>query len=547
MDRRTFLASIAAATVAVACTSEDDGDSNSAKGSSDGPTTGADSAKAVAAATPAPAPSLATGSFALGVASGDPLVDRVMLWTRLAAEPTAVGGGSPDDDVEVAYDVATDDAFSTLVASGVVTATAELAHSVHVDVTGLQPDTWYWYRFRAGDQTSPVGRTRTVPAAGSTPERMRFVFASCQDYQWGHYAAWRHAAAVDDLDLVLFLGDYIYETNLGDLSPDASGARVWANASASTLADYRQRYAQTRSDQSLQAAHHAAPWVTVFDDHEVSNNYAGDVGQADVTRPASRERRLAAYQAWYEHTPTRIDPAPSEFGDLPVHRSVAFGDLVSLFAIETRQHADPPPCRTEPAPGTPPLALTDDGPACEAMDDPDRTNLGTEQEAWLVDGLTSSPSTWNVIGNPILFAGLNVGTAESPEYTRDTWDGYRAVRRRVIDAVVDGKVSNPVVVTGDWHASFVLDVSAEPGGETVMPELLATSITTVNFSQDYRAANPHVRYFDGTHHGYGLVTVTPDELRCDFTYVADVWDPASPVAQVDSWRVRAGSHEAEPA
>ena len=538
MDRRTFLTSLAAAGVAVACSTDD---------SSSSTATTAKRSNTVTAATPAAAPGLAPGSFALGVASGDPLSDAVMLWTRLAASPAAVDGGSPTTDVEVAYDVATDEAFEHLVASGTTVATADLAHSVHLDVTGLRPDTWYFYRFRAGDQTSPVGRTRTFPVADATPDRFRFVFASCQDFQWGHYGAWRHVASEADLDAVVFLGDYIYETNLGDLSPDGSAQRVWANGAAVSLADYRQRYAQTKGDASLQAAHHAVPWVTVFDDHEVSNNYAGDVAQGDVTAPRSRDRRLAAYQAWYEHTPIRITPAPTAFDDLAVHRSAQFGSLATLFAIETRQHADPPPCRVEPAAGTPSLALTDDGAPCPARDDEARSNLGKEQEQWLSSGLTGSDTAWNVIANPILLAGLNVGTADAPKYTLDTWDGYTAARNRLLTAITDGAVANPVVVTGDWHASFVLDVKPTPDAATVMPEFLATSITTVNFAEDYRAANPHVRYFDGTHHGYGAVTVTADEFLCEFKYVADVWDPATEIALVDAWKVVSGAHEAQPA
>ena len=544
MDRRRFLASIAAATVAVACTSDDE--SAGPEGESVGGSTTAP-AQRVEPATPAASPGLAAGSFALGVASGDPLHDRVLLWTRLASAPTVVGAGSPTTDVEVAYDVATDEEFAELVASGVATASASLAHSLHVDVVGLRPATWYFYRFRAGDQTSPVGRTRTLPDPSGDIDRLRFVFASCQDYQWGHYAAWKHAAAEQDLDAVVFLGDYIYETNLGDLSPAKTGERVWANGAALTLDDYRQRYAQTRSDLSLQQAHHAVPWLTVFDDHEVADHYAGDVGHYDGGEPKSRDRRLAAYQAWYEHTPIRIDPEPTSFDDLSVHRSAQFGALATLFAIETRQHADPPPCRADSAAGSTIASLGDEGPDCAESVDPQRTNLGAEQEEWLTTGLADSSTTWNIICNPLMLAGLNVGTADAPEHTRDTWDGYPLVRQRLLDGIVSADVPNPVIVTGDWHASFVLDVKAGPDGDTIAPEFLATSMTTVNFAEDYSAANPHVRYFDGTHHGYGLVTVTADELVCEFKYIADVWDPDSPIEQIDRWRVAAGSPIAEPA
>jgi len=556
MDRRQLLAGFALAGVTAACASNSDESGNGSTTTRDGGDGGDTSGAAVTAAEPAPA-TLTSAAFGLGVASGDPLSDRVMLWTRLATAPAAVGvdgvdlaAADPppvaDGSVEVAFDVATDEGFTDLVVSGIATATPALGHSVHVDVSGLQPDTWYFYRFRAGGQTSAVGRTRTFPAADAEPEQFRFVFASCQDFQWGFYGAWGRAAELPDVDAVVFLGDYIYETTFGDLSPDAAGARVWATPEAFTLDNYRSRYAQTKADPQLQAAHQMAPWIVTFDDHEVANNYAGDVGQADVDQPDSADRRLAAYQAWYEHTPIRIDPLPgdepADFAELRVHRDFSFGSLATLFTIETRQHADPPPCR---AGGD---LNSDDGPGCDEMFDQARTNLGDDQETWLVDGLSSSDASWNILANPILFAGLNVGTADQVEYTRDTWDGYPASRRRVIDAIVGSEVKNPVVVTGDWHASFVLDVKEQPGdaaSETVMPEFLASSISTILFPADYSAANPQVKYFVAEH-GYALVTVTPEDLTCEFHYIADKWDPATPISHIDTFRVLDGEHDARP-
>ena len=532
MDRRRFLGGLAAVTVVSACSGSDD------DASGDGTTS--TTAGPVRAAEPAPA-TLPAEVFALGVASGDPLADRVILWTRLATAPAVdVPSESPDGEVEVAFDVATDEAFEDLVASDVAVARPALAHSVHVDVTGLQPDTWYFYRFRAGDQTSPVGRTRTFPAEDSQPERFRFVFASCQDYQWGHYAAWGRATEQEDVDAVVFLGDYIYESTFGDLSPTRTGERVWATPEATTLEHYRTRYAQVRSDPQLRAAHHMAPWIVTFDDHEVSNNYAGDVGQADIDQPRSAERRLAGYQAWYEHMPIRLDP-PDDFGELEVHRGFAFGSLASLFAIETRQRADVPACRTD---GT---LVSDDGPLCEDTEDEARTNLGEVQETWLHEALASSSTTWNILANPLMLAGLNTGTVETPSYSRDAWVGYPAARRRLLQTITDNEVSNPVAVTGDWHASFVLDVKPDddPEAETVLPEFLASSISTVLFADDYSKANPHMRYFVGEH-GYGLVTVTPEDLRCEFHYIEDEWDPDSPLSHVDTWVVRDGEREAQP-
>ncbi|MGB3412241.1 MAG: alkaline phosphatase D family protein [Microthrixaceae bacterium] len=534
MERRELLVSIALAGVTAACASDSDSPARSGKDKSDKAT------RSVVAAEPATV-ELASTAFPLGVASGDPLSDRVMLWTRVFPADTAA-----EAPVEVAFDVATDPDFTKLVASDVAVAKAELAHSVHVDVSGLNPDSWYYYRFRSGGQTSPTGRTRTFPAADADPEQFRFVFASCQDYQWGQYGAWARAAEIDDLDAVVFLGDYIYEMNLGDLSPDKSGARVWDTPAAMTLGDYRSRYVQTKSDASLQAAHHKAPWIVTFDDHEVSDNYARDVGGSDINEPLSRARRLAAYQAWYEHTPIRLaaPPAgksPEDFAELVVNRGFEFGSLASLFMIETRQNADVPPCRTTAG------YTADDGAACEEMFAEDRTNLGDAQEKWLHGAIADSDAKWNILGNPVMLAGLNIGTAETPTFYRDMWDGYRASRKRLLETVAGSGVSNPVTITGDWHASFVLDVLAEPHNQSsapVMPEFLVSSISTILFPTDYTANNPHVRYFNAEY-GFALATVSTDKFECEFHYLKDVWDPDSPISHVDKWAVGDGESQAK--
>lgn len=553
IDRRAFLAALGAATVVVACSSDGDGDggtvdsgapgSRNAPGSPNAP--GASGGLAVEPASVDPRPDLPEGLFSLGVASGDPLHDRVVLWTRLVADPLAASGGVETGDVELAYDVATDDSFGELVASGTVTAPAALAHSVHLDVAGLDADTWYAYRFRIGDRTSPTGRTRTLPAADASPERFRFVVASCQDFQWGHYAAWRHAADEDGLDAIFFLGDYVYEYSVGDQSPSKTGARVWANDAAVTLDDYRLRYAQVRADVSLQEAHQRVPWMITWDDHEVSNNYAGDVASHDVYESRSRDRRLAGYQAWYEHMPVRITPEPTDFDDMSLHRSFRFGSLASAFVIETREHADPPPCRVDMPDGTPPLAYTDDRPSCEERFDEGRTNLGAAQEEWLLSALRTSDTEWNILANPTMFAGMNIGTREEPAYTLDMWDGYPAVRNRVLAAIVEAEVSNPVVVTGDWHASFVLDVIPDDATDPLMTEFVVTSISSVVFPTDYREANDHIRYFQAKN-GYAVFTVTAEQLVAEFRYLADVWDPMSPIETTDAFAVRSGGRVAEP-
>jgi alkaline phosphatase D len=531
MDRRGFLAGLAA-TTAVACTSR----------STDSSTTST-STKKVVAAEPA-ASELPPNAFATGVASGDPLADRVIIWTRLVADPRAVGGGIPSSPVEVAFDVAEDSGFTKLVASGIAVASPDLGHSVHVDVTGLQPDTKYHYRFRAGSQTSPAGRTQTFPSASQSPDQLRFVFASCQDIQWGRFPLWQHASEEPDLNAVVFLGDYIYEMNFGDQSPEQQGERVWANKEAVTLDDYRVRYAQTNADTQLAAARAVAPWIVTFDDHEVANNYAGDVAQDDLAQPteAAKVRRVAAYQAWYENTPIRITPDPTastDFGSLQVYRDFTYGKLASMFTIETRQQADPPSCRTETG------LASDTGPLCDEAKDPSRTILGMEQEKWLAGKLERSTSEWNIIANPIMLTELNLGTAEAPVTERDTWSGYPASRARLLDAVQDSKVANPVVVTGDWHTSYVFDVKATPDGPTVMPEFLGGSISTIiTADESHKEVNPQVRYWEGKH-CYAVVTVTEAQLKCEFKYVDDIWDRNAPISQTDTFVVKNGEHEAQ--
>lgn len=535
IDRRTFLALLGAGVAATACSGSD----------ADGTATTTTSPPKLAEVDPRS--DLPHDLFALGVASGDPLTDRVMLWTRLVNDPLAPAGNvdPASGDVEVAWDVAADSAFTELVASGTATASAALAHSVHVDVGGLEPDRWYWYRFRIGPRTSPVGRTRTLPKPDADPDRFRFVVASCQDFQWGHYAAWHHVAAEEDLDAVFFLGDYVYEYSLGDQSPSKTGARVWANDVTITLDDYRLRYAQVRSDASLQRVHHAVPWIVTWDDHEVSNNYAGDVGQTDVREPRSRERRLAAYQAWYEHMPIRLDPVPTDFDEIELHRSFRFGSLVTAFVIETREFSDPAACRPDAPTGFDMSTLNDDQPSCEERFDESRTNLGAAQEAWLIESMTTSDTTWNVLANPTMFAGMNVGTREAPMHTMDLWDGYVAVRNRVLSAIAEANVPNPVIVTGDWHASFVLDVIPEGAAEPLMSEFVVTAISSLLFPQDHRGANDHIRYFRALH-GYAVFTVRPSEFVAEYRYLADVWDPLSPIVATDSFVVRAGERVAVP-
>jgi alkaline phosphatase D len=454
---------------------------------------------ASAMAVPArPAAPLPTDPFTLGVASGDPTADGVVLWTRLAPDPTN-GGGMPPEPVAVSWEVATDDAFGTVVATGVTNAIADLAHSVHVEVDGLAADTDHWYRFSVEGWTSPVGRAHTL-AVGS-PASLRFGFVSCQNYASGYYGALAGLAA-EDLDLWLHLGDYIYE------NADGGPARSHGPVEAVTLAQYRDRYGLYKSDLQLQAAHHAACVIPVWDDHEVDNNY-------DVVDAA---RQAAGYRAWYEHQPVRL-PAPTG-PDLEIYRRFTWGDLATFHMIDGRQHRDPAPCGG---------GLAD----CPERLGEDRTMLGAAQLAWLQDGLAGSDAVWDVLGNQVVFAPLPFGAA----FNTDQWDGYPQERDRVWTALKQRP--NPVVVTGDIHAAGVAGLHAVLGDvatERIGTELVGTSVSSrfdpalVDVANSIINALPYIEYGNAADRGYTVVDLSRTELRATYRVVSTIDSPDATIA-----------------
>lgn len=284
-------------------------------------------------------PTFASYPFSLGVASGDPLPDSVVLWTRLAPDPLR-GGGMPEEDVQVEWVVAQDERLTRVVKRGTALAPAALAHSVHLEVSGLEPDRWYWYQFRVAGEASPVGRTRTAPPLEADPRLLRFAFASCQHYEQGFYTAYRHLAN-EDLDLVFHLGDYIYEN-----SGVREQVRFHTYTELATLQDYRNRLALYKTDPDLQAAHAAFPWVVTWDDHEVDNDYAGKISENNDPEAAFLQRRAAAYQAYYEHLPLRRSSMPRG-PDAEIYRSLPFGRLARFYILDTRQYRTDQPCGPE--------------------------------------------------------------------------------------------------------------------------------------------------------------------------------------------------------
>ncbi|ABW10349.1 Alkaline phosphatase [Parafrankia sp. EAN1pec] len=502
---------------------------------------------------PTPIPGIRDGVFSLGVASGDPLPDGVILWTRLAPEPMA-GGGMPRRDVEVDWQVARDEKFADVVRAGTQLATTSFAHSVHVDVRGLEPGRDYYYRFRAGDVLSPVGRTRTAAAPGSPGGELSFALASCQDFQNGYWPAF-DAIAGDRPDLVLHVGDYIYEYDPDSRYPDRRHTTPEKSGldQLQTLADYRNRYGQYKSDPALQAAHHVAPWVVAWDDHEVENNYAGLVDESGDTGPQHQDpqvfarQRAAAYQAYYEHMPIRAELDPGS-PDLRIYRRLTFGDLLTLNVMDTRQYRTPQP--GSPPDGIGAIRLGDDNTA--------GTMSGTAQEAWLVDGLRTSRSRWNVIAQQTMAAQLHGQLPGSEVLTNlDQNDGYVPYRTRLLSAVRDTRVANPVLLAGDIHCAWVNDLRVDfdrPETPVIATEFVCTSISSGFFliSEDFvrennAQLNPHVRYFRGDLRGYTRVTVTPDEWRADMRVVETIAKRDAPASTDATWVVEAGRPGAQEA
>lgn len=469
--------------------------------------------------------------FTLGVASGDPDATSVVLWTRLAPEPFT-GGGMPTDDLDVLWEVSATDDFATIAASGSETATAAHAHSVHA-VAQLEQGDWF-YRFRVGSYTSPIGVTRPAPAADAPLAQAKFAAASCQNFADGYYAAHRDIAEQRP-DFTVWLGDYIYEGGGLPFDPDVV-AREHIGDEPKTLDDYRIRYAQYKSDPQLQASHATCPWFVIWDDHEVENNYAGLSPQDPADAAGFQARRFAAYQAWWEHQPVRLDPPVSANQEYRIYRDTQWGDLIELALLDGRQY------RTDQACGDATLNL--DPPCPEALD-PTRTMLGAEQEQWLIDTLSASTAAWNVIGNQVVLADA---TFNGAILNYDQWDGYPVARARLLQAFADNDIQNLVVITGDIHLAAVAQLRAGDRGTGVNigAEFVTTSISSDGLIDDSLAdvlkSFPDLVDAELAHRGYSLHTVTPERWTAECRIVVDVDNPDSAVSSYGSYTVDAGSN-----
>lgn len=478
-------------------------------------------------------PKLGAYPFSLGVSSGYPFPDGVALWTRLAPKPLE-GGGMDPEPVEVRWEVAEDESFKRIVRSGVAIAAPENAHSVHVEVDGLAPARAYHYRFHCADATSAVGRTRTAPAPGSRDTRLRLALANCQQYEQGWYVAHRHLAA-EAPDLVAFVGDYIYESSWG-----REHVRKHGTAEPATLAEYRDRYALYQSDPDLQKAHAAAPWVAIWDDHEVDNDYAGD--RSEELDSSFPKRRAAAYKAFVEHMPMRR-PVLAAGGAVRIHQRFDWGSLARLHLLDGRQFKSPQAC-PKPYRGGSNVV----GAECTERLDPALSMLGAEQERWLDQGLADTRAAWNLIVQPTLFVpAARVARNGSLVHWTDGWDGYPAARQRLVDSLVKHGPSNPVFLGGDVHGAYHANVHArasEPDSPVVAAEFVATSITSqmTNFAQTegQLRANPHIRYANGTMRGYTMLEIGAEGLEARVRAVETVKKPEAGISTLATARVVSG-------
>lgn len=470
------------------------------------------------------APRFQSYPFTLGVASGDPLSDSVVLWTRLAPDPLN-GGGMPQQKVPVKWEIAKDEHFHQIVKRGTELAGPELAHSVHIEVDGLEANQIYYYRFKSGHELSPVGKTKTLPVNGSSVASMTFAFASCQQYEHGYYTAYEHMAK-EKLDLVFHLGDYIYEYGPNEYVSKSGNVRTHNGPEIITLEDYRNRHAQYRSDANLKASHAAFPWIVTWDDHEVENNYANIIPEKGQSVEEFVKRRAAAYQAYYEHMPLRLTSLPHN-GGMQLYRNFSYGDLASFYVLDTRQYRDD----QANGDGTKPHSA-------ESLD-PKRTALGQEQENWLLGNLGNSKSHWNVLAQQIFFAQRKFGTDTTPTYSMDSWDGYPAARQRIIEFASKENMNNLIVLTGDVHASWASNVMTDfnnPSSKIIGAEFVGTSITSGGNGADKRAdtdrilgRNPNIKFFND-YRGYVRCTVTPEQWQADYRVVPFVTEPGAAIS-----------------
>lgn len=475
--------------------------------------------------------------FTLGVASGYPRPDGFSLWTRLAPEPLTPRGGLDFEAytavIAVYWEVAEDEQFRKVAAKGRAYASQEWAHSIHVDVAGLQPGRRYFYRFRCGDAFSAIGRSKTAPALDSKVQSLRLAVASCAHYEQGYFANYR-AMADDDCDVITHVGDYIYESSWG-----SNLVRRFGASEPITLDDYRIRHALYRTDPDLQAAHASAPWLLTWDDHEVENDYATILSENDDPLGYFKARRAAAYQAYYEHMPMPTTMAPMA-GWMRIYTRCAWGDLADFLVLDDRQYRSPQPCPPAGKKGSAQISAS-----CEDRNNPDASLLGKAQERWFAYQLQNSPCRWNLITQQTLLVQEDQVPGPEQGYNSDGWDGYTAARERLLEQLAQKR--NPVVLGGDVHCNYVANVHAKQGDEQskiIASEFCGTSITSQAWPNDViqkrLADNPHILLGNSAHRGYVRVDVRPDRCEVALRIADDVSDRNTKISTLAKFAVHDG-------
>lgn len=538
-----------------------------------GTATAGAAASVVAAPTPGPASAAAAARrrvFRHGVASGDPLPHAVLLWTRVTPTAASTPGSGKGPRVEVRWEVATDTAFRRIVRRGAFQTGPGRDHTVKVDVTGLEPATWYFYRFRYGATTSPIGRTRTAPATDATPDHLRFGVVSCANLQAGWFAAYRGLAAREDLHAVVHLGDYLYEYGPGQYGYGIDDEDIRSHVPAHemvSLADYRQRHAQYKQDPDLQALHAKYPWIVTWDDHEVTNdayrdgaeNHNTDLGEGDY-----RLRRARAHRAYDEWMPVRLD-GTARLGDGDrLFRRLRFGRLAEISMLDLRTYRDAQAVLPGPE-----------------VSDPDRSITGRQQLDWLKDSLSRGRAQWKIIGNPVMIAPVDFGALphdlldpvndvtgllprDGVPYNVDQWDGYTDDRREVLQHIRDHQVTDALFITGDIHSGWACelpyDASTYPIGDSAGVEFVCSSVTSNNLKditgtpphttstvveQVIKANNRHIKYLNFDDHGFSVLDVTAARAQMDWYVIGDRADKNTSVTWSVSYATRTGTGRVE--
>ncbi|MFI5497335.1 alkaline phosphatase D family protein [Actinoplanes sp. NPDC051859] len=509
----------------------------------------------VATATLPSAAAAATGAFQHGVASGDPLPGGILLWTRVTPTPESVPGSGAGPDVTVSWQLAADPGFATVVRAGDVLTGPARDHTVKVDIAGLAPATTYWFRFGYAGAWSPTGRTMTAPAADASIARLKMGVVSCANWEAGYFGAYRHLAERGDLNLVMHLGDYIYEYGTGDFAAgDVVIRPTKPEHEILTLADYRIRHALYKTDPDLQALHASVPWVITWDDHEVANDMwsGGAENHTPGTEGDFGARKAASRQAYAEWMPVRLG------GDGQIFRRLRYGNLLELSMLDLRTYRSEQVGR-----------VTDD------VDDPNRTIAGADQMAWLTQGLISSTAKWKLVGNPVMISRVDLASLPAwllgplgellgiPDngivVNPDQWDGYNADRERLVDALRAARTKDVVFLTGDIHTSWANELTTKDTGSRnpAAAEFVVPSVTSDNLDDFLhttpggplsklaadlvRATNPHVKWMETDGHGYGVVEVTADRCRMDWYHLADRTRRDTATKWVTGWSVGAGS------